>query len=423
MSESKNPPERSPTWATDGGALLTDPGATKQADGWLVDEAPSAHHFNWFTKEQGAAIDLLLQGMAPQLAWQNMKWGEYYHVTGFTPEGTQHNYDRLAQRWYSSAWHTAGTFAYVYHQAKNDPTAFFAWLSDNISPSVRPTAGSIVPCPVSNGTIIATIIDDYYYQSSNLSVSNFDSGTAGPATWADSRGFIYSDANSLWVAAVNDTTGDGEIWTAADDFSGGFTLRSTPDVTYGMNDIAVAGPELSDTMVAITDGPRCYSSTDGITWSQKTSNQITLGGESIQYCKGMLKFFSIEQTSGNVWMTQSGLGWTDLNADYGLPACDSIIVNDDMVLFFTKAATNYEVYAMSAINFHANGTLAEVMPIVKLGTISADVYRPRYDSAGCKVTGADAGHICYEYSVQGFQGGVACTRYKPQVLDGTISYP
>lgn len=40
-------PTRLPTWATDGGALVADPGIAKQAQGWAV-EIPAVNYENWY---------------------------------------------------------------------------------------------------------------------------------------------------------------------------------------------------------------------------------------------------------------------------------------------------------------------------------------------------------------------------------------
>lgn len=50
-------PTHDPTWATDTGASITDPGSTKQADGWVADERPPAHYFNWWMNLIGDYVD------------------------------------------------------------------------------------------------------------------------------------------------------------------------------------------------------------------------------------------------------------------------------------------------------------------------------------------------------------------------------
>lgn len=52
-------PTRSPTWATSGVALITDPGAPKQAEGWRADEIPPAEYFNWFKNLVGQWVEYL----------------------------------------------------------------------------------------------------------------------------------------------------------------------------------------------------------------------------------------------------------------------------------------------------------------------------------------------------------------------------
>jgi len=58
------PTVRSPTWADDGGADVTDPGTSKQATGWVEGEAPAADHTNWLLNAQGEWLDYLVS-LAP----------------------------------------------------------------------------------------------------------------------------------------------------------------------------------------------------------------------------------------------------------------------------------------------------------------------------------------------------------------------
>jgi len=51
------PTVRSPTWATDGGADVTDPGSSKQATGWVEGEAPAADHTNWLHRTRGEWLE------------------------------------------------------------------------------------------------------------------------------------------------------------------------------------------------------------------------------------------------------------------------------------------------------------------------------------------------------------------------------
>lgn len=48
------PSESIPTWATDAGADVTDPGSAKRAAGWLLGEAPAHDHVNFLDNVRGA---------------------------------------------------------------------------------------------------------------------------------------------------------------------------------------------------------------------------------------------------------------------------------------------------------------------------------------------------------------------------------
>ncbi len=59
MSTSSKPAVRLPTWATDVGAQINDPGTGKQATGWLPDERPPAQFFNWWKNSAGQWVESL----------------------------------------------------------------------------------------------------------------------------------------------------------------------------------------------------------------------------------------------------------------------------------------------------------------------------------------------------------------------------
>lgn len=44
-------PANLPTWATSGAAAITEPTTGKQAQGWVVGEAPPAQYFNWWQRK------------------------------------------------------------------------------------------------------------------------------------------------------------------------------------------------------------------------------------------------------------------------------------------------------------------------------------------------------------------------------------
>ena len=55
-------PSTLPTWATDVGAVIADPGSTKQATGWVSPEKPSDGNFNWWMNLVGQWITNFVQG-------------------------------------------------------------------------------------------------------------------------------------------------------------------------------------------------------------------------------------------------------------------------------------------------------------------------------------------------------------------------
>jgi hypothetical protein len=52
-------PTDSPTWADGVGAVLSNPGATKQAAGWASPEKPSDGNMNWILNVHGRWINYL----------------------------------------------------------------------------------------------------------------------------------------------------------------------------------------------------------------------------------------------------------------------------------------------------------------------------------------------------------------------------
>jgi len=49
-------PSQLPSWATDGGSLIQDPGAAKRAEGWKV-EIPPVEFFNWWQNNVGQWVE------------------------------------------------------------------------------------------------------------------------------------------------------------------------------------------------------------------------------------------------------------------------------------------------------------------------------------------------------------------------------
>lgn len=407
----KTPPVRDPSFATDGGALLVDPGTAKQATGWLVDEAPSAHNFNFLDRDRGFALAMLMQALGPEIAFSNIEFGSNAVQSGFTPDSQAFRYDVLSGRWYMSAWDIGSSVCSTYDidpAVDKDTTAASAWNADSTSATYPANAGSRVPAPVSNGTEIATIADDRYFVSTDNTVANFGAATLADATWNLSKGLVWDDGNSLWLAAVNDSGGDGEVWSAASDFSGGWTLRSTPDTTYGMTAIANDGGA-SDRTIVTTDGPRCYTSTDGTTWTQRASNQITNGASAVWYDKNLALFLAIDESTRYLWFTTNGVSWTNVNTTMGLPAVRHVARNDDMTFFFCDSGAGTEgitVWALHSVAMVGGSILAPDLGTFKnLGVIHED-YMPKYGDIlnGAFCDGGVDKRIMWEYTVSIFSG-------------------
>jgi hypothetical protein len=81
-------PADSPNWADDPNAQITDPGNTKQSEGWAEAEKPSAHHMNWIQNLHGKWIDYLsekaslrnVQVFTADGTWNKPSWCEAVRV-------------------------------------------------------------------------------------------------------------------------------------------------------------------------------------------------------------------------------------------------------------------------------------------------------------------------------------------------------
>lgn len=74
-------PTRLPTWATSGVALIADPGAPKQAEGWKADEIPPAETFNWFKNLVGQWVEYL-DGQVDVVTQQKLAYDAIVSVGG-----------------------------------------------------------------------------------------------------------------------------------------------------------------------------------------------------------------------------------------------------------------------------------------------------------------------------------------------------
>lgn len=203
---SKTPPDYIPTWATDGGAVVTDPGAAKRADGWLVNEVPSSGVENSLNKEQGNWLAFLQRLLAPQMAWQNIWMQSTAEDTAppswpnDRPEIYHQTYDAILGKhivtWLDRSGGTAGNGWY------ETTDGGLTWVdSQTALPGSPITEGA----HGSNGQYIVTASQDDCFVSTTGSVANLayvtDAITPGDA--GQVRAILWDPINSIWVIISN----------------------------------------------------------------------------------------------------------------------------------------------------------------------------------------------------------------------------
>lgn len=187
----QTPPDYIPTWATDGGAVVTEPGAAKQAAGWLNDEVPSAGNMNSLMKENGGWTGFMQKLLAPHLGFGNILY------TPDQPWGTLQ-----LTKWHISYSSGLGKYYGAYQRAASNETICFETV-DGVSFTTLtiPSGTGGSSRMVTDGANLVIIANESeLYTSTTGSVTGLTSrGNGLPALRADWH-LVYDAVNDFYVA-------------------------------------------------------------------------------------------------------------------------------------------------------------------------------------------------------------------------------
>lgn len=335
-------PDIIPTWATDGGADIVDPGPAKRATGHIF-EAPAHEHFNFMQNLYGEWFEGLVGALGPVMAFNNIEQTETYP---FGPAAVPINYgkvqikyDDLAGRWYAGI-----------HEDPNDTDAGkFYESTDGVSWTAAPvTVASIddpaFNAPVSNGSKVIAATEGNWWESPSVAATGLSPQGALPNAQDETYSLTYDATNGRFIH-VGASGGGATGWVSH--YSGTGSWTSIP--TTGDNPTCHATSDTGRTVVT-TGSNQVWISTNGTSFGQNTDASIPGSGfDGIVYSKALGMFLAYTAGSGFLLASLDGLFWEDLTTLYGGLLTRLFLTDYFVIAEFsadTVGATPLETYAL-----------------------------------------------------------------------------
>lgn len=316
------PPDNIPTWGTDGGAELTDPGDSKRATGFITGEAPAAGHMNHQLKQIGEWVEAQRKLLAPQMFIKNMT---ITNDTAFASIGGGVNHCHIR--------YVDGLSKYI-ATARTSGTVYAYQSTDGITWSDETAIGSFtsVSKMASDGTDMVWFhYEKGLYTSSTGSVTGITSrGTVG-GNLRDDIDVVYDPINDYYVAA-----GDTEVWTlnnAVDDVHTPGDWVTQAAAFTGSSD-GMACSTVTGKVVVVMNGAAggAYSDDGGQTWTESGSYNYSCP----IYSPSAQCFFAYDTANSGLMFAPDKAGslvWTELQsaAGAGIDA-DRVLVFEDFLI-------------------------------------------------------------------------------------------
>jgi len=335
-----------PSWATDGGADVTDPGTSKQATGWIEGEAPAADHTNWLLNQQGAALDFYQQTLAPWIAHSNMhrtdsaKWGALAsrHIGQYLPALDRHYV--------------------IQHDSDNDADAWdsadgITWSS---ATEIDPGAGFISQF-CDDGTDLFVGVANNLYKSTTGLVTNLTYYADLPGNVH--AGLVYDKVNGYFIMAG----GSNDIYYSATGATGTWTSYTTP--TSNMKAIA-HDPNTGRTIVYEDTTFDFYYSDNATTW---TPYSAATDYDYVIYSQGCGCFIG-SASDQSIYKSETGsAAWLDTGLQAGV-----LIDTPDFLLAWDDVGNTWRALRNSP------DTAANTLTVIELGgtTFSSEVMTYAY---------------------------------------------
>ncbi len=391
------PTIRFPSWATDGGADVTDPGSSKQATGWIEGEAPAADHTNWLHNTRGDWINYLFESLAPYIAHSSRV------LSGSRPWGTSTH-----SRWIGQYLHALDRFyAIEDNSAASDA---ITWDStDGITWSSSTTIDSAVT-EISNftddGTNLYVIADNVLYRSTTGLVTNLASFDTLPAIAGTGCGLVYDKVNSRFIYTADGTiysSADGLTWDSYTVPDGPMTLAHNPQTGF-----TVANQIDSGTLI----GDFFYSTDGGVIWATDTSGTTM---DNMIYAASCQCFVGRDSSTG-VLRCSRGDDVAALWDDMGIEA-DAFVNTPEFLYMWNDTGTD-DHKGWYAFRNRAGEDVASINAMY-LGSsdYTSDVHSNAINTTnsyfcGGNTTGKTSGFLCYPYSSN---KAIAYSQYGPKI--------
>lgn len=266
------PTVRQPTWATDGGADITDPGAGQQADGWDVDDKPPAGWMNWWKNAVG-------------------QWTDYFE------DQTDENETNITTNTGDIA-----TLTTDLAKAKNDAQAMSYLTWTNVTSQELRDAARIAKAFKSNSTrtiVLATAPDDAIHSTIG---QDYGIAAAAATSSANVLGLAVPLTGTNEHVALLVRDGNTETWSYE---SSVWSQRVDPPGAPNLLESNGTG-----TVVAVGGGGSARTTDLGDTWTSGTG-----AVDNVEH----LKYFSsgslwVASGTNQCWTSTDGITWTDRSA-------------------------------------------------------------------------------------------------------------
>jgi len=301
-----------PSWADSG--TIVEPSSGKKEAGWSPEERPPAEFLNWWQNRVGGFLQYLANAYLMQL---NFTDAVFQPTTGFAVEGIASNgivtYLTASG---SSLFFTQGqeSFWQITSPASSGIIRDIAYL---------PTPGLFVTCEEGTNGIRYFSITLGFSPGNPGTLSYTTATYVGGAPTAPMRAIHWEESIGLGVA-VGGTggTGPADIYTSTDGIT--WTKRTTPGTTYVLFDVMYGNGVWIAVGNDSSGNEHIIRSTDGITWSAVTlASPVNDEIESVAYDSDNDVWLTTGDwftgTPGQyqrVWTsTDGGLTWTNQSAN------------------------------------------------------------------------------------------------------------
>ena len=392
----KTPPDKYlPNWASNISARAQ-PGLAKEAAGFIEGESPGAENLNHMWSMTGAWNEVAGRTLAAKMAMRNV---EYTTVTSgptaAAADAVHIDYFADAGSWYVSSIDTAGN---IYVNSSLDGVT---WTSSKFIVNVGAGSTGDFTKFATDGTFCAIAADvggtqAYAHFSTDLTATNVPTTGTNISTMDEASDLTYDAFNGQWICAGKESS-VGKLYTSADR-----TVWS-PRTLPGITDTDLFNLATNDAGLSVCAGnSQSYYSSTGTTWTRSATDMPTANNAAWAPSLGL--FVCIENSTGDLWTSETGDVWRDQNAINSVPKMHNLVHGPDFFLGWgVKTTSTNGIDRSDLYAFSTTATDADGYNYQKIGTAWGDTIP--YVSALNGVFRGGQGKIIYPYTyTPGFPG-------------------